>query len=325
MKIEKRSSNLYRVRKTVNGKTYTLNFDHKPTEREVITGINDMLESVDTVKDSFRNCAESYMNSKGNILSPTTIKGYYSILKALPESFKSERIGNLTQIDIQLVVNEYALNHSAKTTRNVHGFISAVFAMFRPNMVINTTLPQKRKYEPYIPSKEDISRILDASRGTMYHIPFQLGCLGMRRSEICALTLDDIQDGILTIDKTKVQNKNNEWIIKPLTKTEEGQRQIYIPTSLEDEIRANKVIVDCVPNQLLKSLQSYQSKLGIPKFRFHDLRHFYASYAHENGMSDADIMASGGWKSDYTMKSVYRHAMQKDKEEAQKKIANMII
>ena len=36
MNIDKRPSGNYRVRKMVNGKTYTLTLDHKPTEKEII-------------------------------------------------------------------------------------------------------------------------------------------------------------------------------------------------------------------------------------------------------------------------------------------------
>jgi integrase len=46
--------------------------------------------------------------------------------------------------------------------------------------------------------------------------------------------------------------------------------------------------------------------------RFHDLRHYFASYLHDKGFSDAEIMSLGGWKTDHVMKRVYRHAI-KDK------------
>ena len=144
----------------------------------------------------------------------------------------------------------------------------------------------------------------------------------MRRSEICALTLDDIEGNTLTINKALVKNINNQWVLKT-TKTTAGTRKIYIPDSLVKEIQDQGEIYNGYPNSLLWGLNNYQDKLGIPRFRFHDLRHFFASYAHSQGISDADIMASGGWKSDFTMKSIYRHQMKAT--EAQKKIYNSII
>lgn len=307
MKIEKRNGS-YRVQKMIDGKRYSITYDHKPSEREVM---RDLLELSDAIsaKGSFFNCAQSYINSKSNVISPSTIKGYTSILNTLPNDFTHLDISDITQINIQTVINDYASCHSPKTTRNVHGFISAVLRQFRPDIIIYTTLPQKSAYEGYTPSEEDIKRILDAcSDSPFYHIPFQLGIMGLRRSEVCALTLHDISGNTLTINKALVKDINNKWVIKQ-TKTTAGTREIYIPDSLVEEIKKYGKIFDGNPTSLLYGLNKYQNKLGIPRFRFHDLRHFMASYAHSKGMSDQNIMSLGGWKSDYTMKSIYRHEM----------------
>ena len=321
MKIEKRNGS-YRVQKMMDGKRYSITYDHKPTEREVM---KDLLELSDAIpaKGSFLACANSYIKSKDNVISPSTIKGYTSILRALPDEFTKKNIASITQIDIQTVINDYSASHTPKTTRNVHGFISAVLRQFRPDMVIYTTLPQKSVYEPYTPSEEDVKRILDASKGEpFYHIPFQLGIMGLRRSEVCALTLDDIHGNTLTINKAVVKDVNNKWVVKKI-KTTAGTREIYIPDSLVAEIQEYGKVFEGEPNTILLGLNRYQDKLGIPRFRFHDLRHFFASYAHSHGISDADIMSTGGWKSDYTMKSVYRHEM--NAKTAQKQLFDGII
>ena len=309
----------------INGKRYCITFDNKPTQREIASAITEITEKENVPKDTFDYCANSYINSKSNVLSPSTIKGYKSLLnKSIPDDFKKKKIRDITQEDIQIVINDYSVKHAPKTVRNMNGFISSVIGMFRPGMNIYTTLPQKSVYEPNLPTETDIKSILDISEGTMYHIAIQLGILGMRRSEICALTLDDIEGNILHINKALVMNEDNKWVVKA-TKTTAGTRDIYLPDNLLKEIAREQKIYEGYPNSIYDAIQGYCLKLKIKPFRFHDLRHFYASYAHENGMSDADIMATGGWKSDYTMKNVYRHAMKKNKEEMQKQIANMII
>jgi len=314
MKIEKRSPGSYRVRKTIQGKSLTLNYDHKPTQAEVLRDMSVIAETA-PVKGSFLSCAESYISSKDKVLSPSTIKGYHSVLRSIDTDFKSKKIASITQQDIQLLINKYSADHSPKSVRNLHGFVSAVLRQFRPDMNIYTTLPQKREYEHYTPSEDDIKRILEATKDVpYYHIPFQLGIMSLRRSEICALTLDDIDGNILTINKALVLNNDNEWVLKP-TKTAAGTRKIYISDSLVKEIRDYGKIFEGNPTSLLYGLNDIQKKLGIPLFRFHDLRHFFASYAHSQGMTDADIMATGGWKSDYTMKQVYRHEMNAEKEQ----------
>lgn len=62
----------------------------------------------------------------------------------------------------------------------------------RPEFKIYTKLPQKVKSEPYTPNQDDVRKILEAAKGTMFEIPISLACYGMRRSEICALTLDEL-------------------------------------------------------------------------------------------------------------------------------------
>ena len=321
MKIEKISDKSYRVRKQIKGKKITLTFDHKPDVKEVI----DALSQYDfSAKGTFESCADGYIKSKSNVLSPSTIKGYKGILDILPDSFKEMSVSRIEQADVQNVINNYAAEHKPKTVRNIHGLISAVLRQYRPSFNLYTTLPQKDENEPYTPSEGDIKRILDACVGTRYHIPFTLGVMGLRRSEICALTLDDVdtKNNILSIDKAMVLDTDNKWVIKS-TKTTAGTRKIYIPDSLIKEIKESNVIYNGHPSKLLYNLSRYQRQLDIPHFRFHDLRHFFASYAHSQGISDADIMASGGWKSDYTMKSIYRHEMKA--AEAQKKIFDSLI
>lgn len=324
IKVEKLPSGSYRIRKMINGNAIQITFDHKPSQTEVIQALSPQTDVV-PVKGSFSSCADSYIKSKENVLSPSTIRGYQSILRNIPDTFTKKKLSQITQSDIQAVMNEYASDHSPKSTRNAHGFIVAVLRQFRPSMQIHTTLPQKKPNEGYIPTENDIKQILDASKGTRYHIPFQFGIMSLRLSEICALTFEDIdtKNNLVTIDKALVKDQHNKYVLKS-TKTEAGTRTLYIPDKLIDEIRGNDgIIYSGYPNQCLKALNRYQDKLGIPRFRFHDLRHFFASYAHSQGVSDADIMASGGWRSDYTMKNVYRHELRQ--REAQQRVYDSLI
>ena len=325
MKIEKLPSGSYRVRKMINGHVITKVFDHEPKEKEVLVAMASELENT-APKTAFISCARKCIERKDSVLSPGTIKNYSDYLDSvIPKWFLNLKMNEITQVDIQTLINEYSKDHKPKTVHNLHGFVSSVIRMYRPNMVINTALPQKQKYIPYVPSTEEVKAILEASEHTPYHIPFQLGVLGMRRGEICALTMDDIKENIVTINKALTYSKSKGWFVKPMPKTEESNREIYIPTALVDEIKETGYIYNGFSNMLLKALHRFQKQLGIQSFRFHDLRHFYASYAHSMGMSDADIMKSGGWKTDNVMKNVYRHAMKETLQENQAAIASGIL
>jgi integrase len=60
--------------------------------------------------------------------------------------------------------------------------------------------------------------------------------------------------------------------------------------------------------------------LGIPHFRFHDLRAYAVSIAHALGVPDAYIQEWGGWKTDHVLKRVYRRAMDDKNKEYRDKL-----
>ena len=81
MKIEKLPSGSYRIRKMYKGKTYTVVFDYKPTQKEAMQAMAAELDRVKEKHDSmtFQAAADKYIDSKRNIISPSTIRGYKGI------------------------------------------------------------------------------------------------------------------------------------------------------------------------------------------------------------------------------------------------------
>ena len=198
MKIEKLPSGSYRIRKMHKGKVHTIITDYKPTQKEAVQLMAEELDKVSysIAHMTFEETADKYMDIKQNVLSPSSLKGYTSILRNLSEEFKTTLISDMTQIEVQKEIIDYSVGRSPKTVSNANGFIIAVIGMFRPNLSISTTLPQKRKNEAYIPSDDDVKRILKRAKETRYEIPLLLATFGLRRSEICALTLDDLDVNI---------------------------------------------------------------------------------------------------------------------------------
>lgn len=324
MKLEQLPSGSYRVRKMYKGQKYQLVFDHKPSDKEITVALAEMMQDESTKdKGTFESYAERYIDSKRNILSPASVRTYNELIARLSDKLKSTNLYDVTQELIQIEVNKYSENHAPKSVRALHGFIAAVLGMYRPQFVLKTTLPRIQKEKAYQPTTNDIKRILDAVKGTKFSIPYQLGVLGLRRGEICALTLADLEGDELTINKTLVWNKG--WILKPAAKTDESNRTICIPDALADEIRANGKIYEGDPKKLTYHLHDMQDQLGIQHFRFHDLRHYFASYASTLGIPEADIMAMGGWKSDHVFKSIYRDSMEESRKKSMKKLGNIIL
>lgn len=319
MTIEKHGKS-YRIRQMQDGKLYVVKLDHRPTNAEAVRLMAEMLNTPSNSPDmAFYDAGVNYIASRENVLSPATIRAYNGILKALPEPFQKKRIYAISHGDIQGVINLIAKDHTPKTVRNYSGFISAVLN-YHGIRLDSPRLPQKEKTDTYIPTEEDVKRIFDALKGTKYEVPIMLAAMGLRRSEICALELSDIEGTLCHINKALVEGPDG-FTVKG-TKTTDSTRTVVLPEYLVSRITEQGYIFDGFPSTIGQALRRVQKELGIPAFSLHKLRHFFASYLHEKGLSDANIQEMGGWKTDAVMKTVYRHAM--EKETAKQKAAELM-
>ena len=321
MTIEKLSSGSYRIRAMAHGKRYSLTVKKKPSERIARQLIEEKiaLDAPAAAHMSFKIAGQKYINVKSNVLSPSTVRCYNGILRNLPKDFLDIDVGYIRTYEVQKVINDYAENHSPKSTHNVHGFISAVLKMFCPDVHIHVTLPQKPRTEHYTPSQDDVKAVLDRAKDTDFYVPLYLATLSCRTSEICALSLEDLHGDELTINKALVKAEDG-YVLKPTPKTDASNRIIVLPHDLADRIRQQGYVYNRSPRKIYYYLQRSLKRLGIPAFPVHKLRHFFASYAHDMGYSDAQIQKMGGWSTDDVMKRVYRHAL--NENDARKQIAS---
>jgi len=328
MTITQLPSGSFRIRYYgADKKQKSITIDHKPTRREAERLISEAKEAEGSYaphNDSFEAVALEYIAAKYNVLSPNTRRGYGICLKRLSEAFKGTPINSIDQLCIQREINSLSASYAPKTVRNTHGFISAILDMYRPNLNVHTKLPMKTKTDSYCPTNDDIKMIMEKAKGTRYYVPFALGIMGMRRGEIAAATINDLDGNLLTISKGTYIDEMQRHGVKDTPKTTDSIRQIYLPNDIADLIREQKCVYDGAESRLWATLTRYQQELGIPHFRFHDLRVYYASYAHAMGIPDKYIQEGGGWKSDYTMKQIYRKAMKDEYKKSQEEYIDKI-
>ncbi len=324
MKISKRAGK-YRVQPMVNGKRYSLTFDHRPTQVEIMQELNKRIDSTVSSENaptsSFRDCANKYIELKENILSASTKRAYISMINNLDTKFLELPLKDIGQIELQQLVNELSLSRSPKTLKNYHTFIISVITTFIPSASFNTTLPKPQKKEEYIPTKEDVARILEASN-EKYYIIFALARYGLRRSEIMALDISDVYPDYVDVNKAMVQTPTNEWIIQPHNKTTASTRKVPIDSDLCSRIQKQGYVFKGHPDKIYEYLVHKQKVLGIPRFKLHAFRHYCATELYHAGFNSKDIMKVMGWSSDSVMKRIYTHArIDKDKETQKKMIS----
>lgn len=323
--VDQLPSGKYRVRKMINGRRKSLLFDAPPTQKDVLLATNELLNEVpgSLLKGTFLDYAEKYIKAKENILSASTIRGYRATLRGIPGHFTSLPLKDITQYTLTALVNDMVRSVSPKTVYNRHGLIVSVLHEFRPDFVIRTKLPRKAQKDIYTPGDEEVSILFayleDSPILKKYWVPLYLASLGLRRSEIGALSIADLsEDNILTINKAKVLGSDNKWVIQNFTKTERSNRKIPLPKELADRIRQQGFIYQGDLNSIFCVMTAAQKKLGLPHFGVHRLRSYFASKAHALGLHDSIILKLGGWKSDHIMKGIYRKALQEDLHEESK-------
>ena len=272
---------------------------------------------------TLRTAAERYIESKRNVVSPSTVRGYKIILKNSAQDIMPIKIADITQEAIQISINKLAANHSPKTCRNVHGFISAVLRVYRPDFVLHTTLPKKEYNDIYVPDPEEVNEILQKVRGTLNEVPVYLAAeCGMRASEIAALRIENVHEDHIRVKEAAVLDENNVEQIKS-PKSFKSYRDIPITTEVSEYLILKSVNGRVCPRRAINvcnNWDKFRTKHKINEnLNFHALRHHYASKLLLQGIPQKYIAELMGHSSTDMIEKVYQHifpsAMEKFAEE----------
>lgn len=253
---------------------------------------------------------ERYIKSKENILSPSTVRGYYVVLNNYLPELMTVKLRDITAERVQVAFNDFAKSHSPKTCRNAHGLISAVLKANRPELQFTTTLPQKQKHDIYVPDEQEVQEIRELARGTDIEIPFLLAVqCGLRASEISGLMLSDIHKDHIVIRQARVDGLDGAALKAP--KSVSGYRKIPISRELfcflVENSDGNRVC-----NLTACEISSYWGKFrarhGLDsRLNFHALRHHFASKCLLLGMPQKYTAELMGHSSLDMIEKVYQH------------------
>ena len=308
MKIEQLPSGTYRIRLMIDGHRYTFtDKDRKRVKAKAAQFADEHRESIDN--PTLLQAMDNYIEERRKIRSPSTIRGYTDIRNRLSREYGlicSKKLTAIKTSDIQGIVN--TLDLAPKTIRNYVGFIQAA-----AGRKYNLALPQKMKPQVRIPNDMDVAGLIRLARN-MYpelEVPVMLGCFGpLRRSEICALTIDDFEGDWVNITRGMVKDENDKFQTKDIPKTTESARRIKLPHFVVKKIREQGYITEYNPDQVSHYFRRMQQRIGLEDvYCFHSTRHYCVSSLHANGLPDAYIMERGGWSTPDVLIYVYRHTI----------------
>ncbi len=276
---------------------------------------------------TLRTAIDNYINTRVNVLSPSTVDGYRRIQK---NRFQAVMDNPISGEGWQTVINNEAALCSPKTLRNAYRFIVSVLTEngIQPGKV---TLPPLEGNTRAWLEPEQVKKLVKAADGTPSALPVFLALHSLRRSEIAALTWDsiDLDKRTITVAGAVVQDENHNFVSKPTNKTAKSKRTIpiMIPellvmlASTPQEAR-HGVLVDCKPHNIADRINAACRLADVPEVGTHGLRHSFASLAYHLGMSELETMEMGGWSNTQTMHGIYTHLAAADRAQAANKMQN---
>ena len=278
----------------------------------------EFLETVQTARSKFTvaQAVRGYIDSKKNVLSPSTVYCYEIILKNRLQMLMPLDIHDVDSFVMQRAINEEAATKTRKTIAEAKNLIGAALKMYGVNPQWNVTLPPKVPKVNELPTAEQVIRMI---RGTEIELPCLLAMwLSLRMSEVRGLQFGDIRDGVLTIQRSKLYLGTQD-VIRDLNKTYNSTRRLVVPAYIQS-------LIDRIPHQSetdfivplgYKYIKNHLTKLAKAngyQLTFHQLRHLNASVMLMLGIPDKYAMERGGWSSNGVLKSVYQHTFSAERK-----------
>lgn len=291
----------------------------RPSEYECLEEANRIAKHRSDVRKNpglmtLKEAINAYIESRSNVLSPSTIRGYDIIYR---NHLKPEMEMQIRKIDnqvAQLAINREAKTSSPKTVENIFGLLKPVVREY-VGRELKVKLPQKEEADEVVLTKEECRKLVKAIEGDISEVPILIAMfLGLRRSEILALKHKDwdSENQILSINKARVLDKDLNFVEKT-TKTKKSKRKIpvpdYLACKLDECVENDWAFCRMHPSSVDRSLKRFCERCGIPRLGLHALRHQNASVMLSLGVPDKYAMKRGGWSSNATMKRIYQHTM----------------
>ena len=265
---------------------------------------------------------QEYCDSKSNVLSPATIRGYQNIRKNQLKEIMQKNVYELALLDDkawQEIINRESGNYAPKTIKNSVGFIKTVIQQKTkqvfPDVTIASVPPSDIKFlEP-----EEIPVFVQAVIQTDIAIPALLALSSMRLSEIQALDWSGIKKNpdFIRTNGAVVPNEDNVMTRKKQNKNVSSSRDvpILIPELkelIEQQRKPSGPIMDCSRSHFLRQIHRVCQKNDLTDVTIHGLRHSFASLAYHLQIPEKITQEIGGWSDSGTMRKIYTHIARKD-------------
>lgn len=345
--IKKRDNGSYRARvyvgKDMEGKPIYRSLT-RPGLREIKKAVRELemqieegkLENIGNVR--LVSWVEQFLQLHKDTYSPGTLSLYRGYLKTHFKPF----FGNvqLRQVN-ELHIKKFRAHLLEKELQpsTVRRIMSALKRMLGECLkdkapTNGVQLPKANKPKSKAPSRAEFQKIWDAAKGTEMEMKILLaGWCGLRRGEVLALKPNDFdfELGTVRVDESLALADKEVFLKTP--KSDNSYRVEAVPKYLLELIeghikrRGKKSKVVPIkpagndwrlfggrPDSLTTNFTRFIERHKLPKYTFHDLRHYHATFLWDTGIPDLYAAKRLGHSVD-TLKAVYQHlGLERQKE-----------
>ena len=325
--------------KNVLGKTQTEVKEKLKKAIEENVGIDYRRAKTYTVGSWLEVWIENYAKIK---LRPSTFKTSQGFLKNhIKPQIGSIPLADLTSLDLQrfykhlldggrvdrIEAKKKPKGLAPKTVRNIHQIISSALKLANEQRLIahnpadGCALPKAERKEMQTLPVEQLTSFLREAKDSGVFALYYIGLTtGLRRCELLGLKWSDIdlEKGDLRVQR-QIGRIDGKIIEMPL-KTKNAYRTLPLSTDAISVLKMQKCKVGnsewvfpsptggpMSPDSVLHMLQRVLKRAGLPRIRFHDLRHTFATMALQNGVDVKTVSSMlGHYSAGFTL-DTYAH------------------
>src|SRR3990167_5420738 len=224
---------------------------------------------------TFSELADTYWDSHYTAQCKPSPQAYWYI-KKLRAHFGHRLLSEIRTIDVLTFLRDERFKYSPGTVNKFRAMLNTIFKrgeewnLAHANPVEKTrSLKDDARRTRYL-DREEMAKLVSASSPKFYPILVCALNTGLRRGEIGGLKWDNVNLENKTLNIVHTKSGKN--------------RQVPISTSLLKELKKMKAkatgnkVFNVSTSFLRRGFETARKKAGLKNFRFHDLRHTFASY-----------------------------------------------
>jgi integrase len=306
---------------------------------------------IEAYKLTLTDYLERWLSYKNRELRRTTYNEYSKVVKQrIIPNIGQLLLVKLRPLDVEeFITTLFDAGDSVATVRAVLKVLKAAlnqavtWNLIASSPAARVKKPKKQEREIKVWSSAEVLKFLETAKVHKLHSRlyplFHLALsTGMRRGEILGLEWCDIVDDTITVKRSLVAIDSKIELSEP--KTQSSKRKIFLSSDTVEVLNAHRarqlqevgnfpIVFTALDGSYLKPRALHHAYFkvmkdaGVPRIRFHDMRHVHASLLIRNQISPM-VVAQRLGHSDESMLKIYVHLYEEQKREAALPLATLL-